>query len=96
VGLLALIALSACNMHTGAPPRPGETVLPQLNGEVHWTAGRPGQLGVRLVARGPDGAGQRALGFAGIPDDANPVATVTFFEGERSLATVTVPLDHRC
>jgi hypothetical protein len=95
-GLLAVAGLSACNKQTAAPPRQGETVLPRLSGDVHWTAGRPGQLGVRLVARGQDSSGPRTLSFDGLPEDANPVATVTFFEGERALAPVTVTLDHRC
>jgi hypothetical protein len=95
-GLLALTSLSACNMQGAAPPRHGETVLPRLSGDVQWTAGRPGQLGVRLVARGPDSSGPRSLTFAGIPEDANPVATVTFFAGERALAPVRVTLEHRC
>jgi hypothetical protein len=94
--LLALAGLSACNMQTSAPPRRGETVLPRLSGDVRWAAGQPGQLSVRLVARSPDGSGPRSLAFDGIPEDANPVATVTFFEGERALAPVTMTIDHRC
>ncbi len=94
IGLVALAFLSACN--TIAPPRPGETVQPRLSGDLRWTAGRPGQLGVRLLAQGQDGPAPRTLGFAGLAEDANPVATVTFFEGERALTPVTVRLSHRC
>jgi hypothetical protein len=95
-GVAALTVLSACNGPSGTPPRPGETVMPQLSASIHWTAGRPGQLGVRLVARGQDGSAERTLGFAAVATDVHPVASVTFFTGEQSQPPVTVPLDHRC
>src|SRR5262245_28049904 len=94
-GLALLTGPTACNWR-GGPPREGEHVTPQLNEEVHWTAGSPGQLGVRLVANGKDGSGPRSLGFGGLPEDANPVATVTFYKGEEALPPVEATLAHRC
>ena len=95
-GLACLALLSACGLQTGPPARSGETVTPRLNEAIQWSAGKPGQMGVRLIAHGKDSPAGRTLGFSGIPDDVNPVAAVTFFQGEQSLPPVTVTLDHRC
>src|SRR5262249_49401009 len=96
-GLLPLTGLTGCGVRTMRTPQPGGPITPRLNEEVRWTAGQPGQLAVRLVARGKDGSNTRDLGFSGLPGDVNPVATVTFFKGDEAQSPpVSVTLDHRC
>jgi hypothetical protein len=94
-GVALLTGLTACNWR-GGPPREGEHVTPHLDDGLSWTAGRPGQIAVRLVAHGKDGSGPRPLGFGGLPADAHPVARVTFYKGEQAQPPVEVTLDHRC
>jgi hypothetical protein len=90
---LALLGLSGCG--NGGRPRPGDTVSPKLDRPIQWTAGKPGQIDVRLQAQGKDEATPRALNFInGVAD--NPVADVTFFAGSHELTTAKLTLSHRC
>jgi hypothetical protein len=95
-GLAAVAVFSACRGRGGAVPRSGDTVTPQLDEAVDWTAGQPGQLSVRLAARGKDDSAPRLLGFAAVSAGVNPVAVVTFYKGSQAESPVTVTLDHRC
>jgi hypothetical protein len=94
-GIAALAAFSGCS-GDGGPPRVGDTVTPVLAGGLQWTAGQPGEIGVRLQARNKDGSAARVLGFNGIPTGADPVATITFYDGDQPLSPVAVMLSHRC
>jgi hypothetical protein len=77
--------------------RPGDTVTPYLDASIQWTAGRPGGLWVRLQARGADKTASRTLGADALPYGVNPVADITFHQGEyESLGSIRVPLSHRC
>jgi len=94
-GSLAAVALVVgCGQPT-SPPAAGDTIVPSLSKEPKWTAGKPADLEVRLEARNADNATRR-LDFKGLPEDVNPVATVTFYEGDKTLNTVKVTLSHRC
>ena len=95
-GCAAALVLSGCRAPSASPPRPGDTVTPALTDSVSWTVGQPGQLSVRLVAQAKDGSAPRPLGLGAVPEDVNPVATVTFFKGEQAQSPVAVTLDHRC
>jgi len=100
-GILAVAAvivagIFSCTSQSSNGPRPGETVMPSLSDGLHWTAGHPGRIGARLLATGPEGARSRSLDF--IPGvSANPVATITFFNGEQPVSSaIEVVLSHRC
>lgn len=77
-------------------PRAGETVLPQLERPIVWTAGSRGELGIRLYAKGGDDKLGRLLDFGAIPSWVNPVAHIAFYAGEQSLGSQDVVLSHRC
>jgi hypothetical protein len=94
-GLVALAVLSSCS-GDGGPPRAGDTVRPVLAAGLHWTAGRPGDLRIRLEAENADGSGPRLLSNRGIPTESDPVAKITFFAGQQPLTPVAVTLSHRC
>jgi hypothetical protein len=91
LGLAGLLVATGCG-----GIRDGDTITPVLEGPATWTAGQPNELKVRLRASSSDGGRVRDLGFGGIPDDANPKATITFYEGDTAQAPLTVMLDHRC
>lgn len=94
MAILATLGLVGCG-DSSLAPQPGETVSPVLSAPLQWKAGQPAELGVRLQAQAGD-AGKRPLGFKGIPGSTNPVARLTFFEGEQTLDTLEVALSHRC
>jgi hypothetical protein len=91
-GLLALLGLCGCG-GSGYAPRDGDTVKPTLSPAPKWTAGKAGQIGVRLTAQGKDEEKARPLDFF---HKADPVVKVTFFAGTSPLGTEEVTLDHRC
>jgi hypothetical protein len=92
VGVIAL----ANYVRTRSPLREGDTVSAVWDGGSVWPAGHQASLFVRLQATGDDGE-TRALGFGGLPYDANPRARVTFYKGEYVLGETTeVALSHRC
>jgi hypothetical protein len=90
---MALTLLAACD---SGGPRAGETITPQLTDPLSWTAGQSGQVTMRLVALDREGRVQRRLDFHGIPDNVNPVATVTFYGSDYVLPERQIVLDHRC
>jgi hypothetical protein len=77
-------------------PRAGDTVMPQLERPIVWTAGTPGELGIRLYAMGADDRTARLLDFGAIPPQANPLAQITFYEDDRPLGSLEAALSHRC
>jgi hypothetical protein len=91
VGLASLLVVIGCG-----GVQEGDTITPVLEGPATWQAGQPNALKVRLRSSSSDGARARDLGFGGIPADANPKATITFYEGDTAQTPVTVMLDHRC
>lgn len=88
--------LVGCGDSTGAV-RDGDEVTPVVtDGRGPWTAGVPEQITVRLSAKNKDGSADRLLGFASIPESANPTATVTFYVGDQPQSPLELPLNHRC
>ena len=94
-GLLILAGFFSCGQQTGRP-HAGDTLRPQLEWPVQWTAGEPGGLGIRLYAKGRDDRGWRLLDFSAIPLNVNPIANITFYAGDQPLDSVAVALSHRC
>jgi hypothetical protein len=91
------LALAGCGLHMGSPPREGDTVTPKIAVlTLQWVAGQQAQIPVRLYAKNRDGSSARMLDFSGIPGNANPQATVTFYQGEQAQSSVQVSLNHRC
>lgn len=100
-GLLAALAVVAigvfsCSNQLANGPKPGDTVMPSLGSSLNWTAGQSAKIGARLTAQGKDEGQGRSLDFiSGV--SANPVATVTFFDGDEQLGSpVETVLSHRC
>jgi hypothetical protein len=91
LGLATLVVATGCG-----GIREGETITPVLEGPAIWTAGQTNPLKVRLRASSSEGGHVRDLGFGDIPGDANPKATITFYEGDTAQTPLTVMLDHRC
>jgi hypothetical protein len=95
LGLAVLVALPGCGNYSAL--RPGDTVTPRLSEPMSWTAGEAGGLGVRLFASSRESSRLRPLGFGCTARGANPVATITFFDGNEQLGSpLQVALDHRC
>jgi hypothetical protein len=92
--LTSLAFVNGCGDVGGV--RDGDVVSPVLNGSPRWSAGKFEQISIRLKASHPDSPEERALGFTGIPSNANPTAQVTFFIGGEPQTPVDVPLNHRC
>jgi hypothetical protein len=95
VGLVILLGFFSNGRQNGRP-RAGETVTPNLEGPVRWTAGTMGELGVRLVARAADAKRARVLDFSAVPWRVNPVANIAFYCGDQPLRSLEVALSHRC
>jgi hypothetical protein len=91
LGLASLVVGTGCG-----GIREGDTITPVLDGPTTWKAGQPNALKVRLRSSSSDGGRVRDLGFGGIAANANPKATITFYEGDTAQTPVTVILDHRC
>jgi hypothetical protein len=94
-GLLLLFGFFSCGQQQGRPLA-GDTVTPQLEGPLHWTAGASGTLGVRLYASKADSQRGRLLDFRALPFHLNPVANIAFYAGEQPLQTLEVALSQRC
>ncbi len=94
-GLFVLASFSGCAFNDGKV-HPGDTVTPQLEGPIEWSAGQTGNLGIRLYAKGKEEAGSRLLGFGSFPEDTNPTASITFYDGDQVLDSAQVTLSHRC
>lgn len=75
---------------------PGDTVQPVLDGFPLWSAGKTENLKVRLQVTSKGSSTPRNLDYNGLPADAHPQATVTFFIGPRPQEPLQVPLSHRC
>jgi len=90
-GMLALVGLFGCGK--AGKPQAGDTVSPKLDKPIRWAAGQNGQINVRLQAQGKDESSPRALDFF---HSANPVANVTFYDGDTLVGTEKVELGHRC
>jgi hypothetical protein len=93
LALMGAVVVAGCG---GNDLRDGDTITPIVAGRPIWIAGQPGELQVCLLASGQDGSRRRSLDFSGIPSDANPKATITFYTGEVAQAPIHVTLDHRC
>jgi hypothetical protein len=87
---------SAFGCGGAAPPVAGDVVTPVLSSRAAWVAGKSNPFQVRLRATSGDGSNERLLDFDGIPTNANPSATVTFYQGDSALPPLAVALDHRC
>lgn len=92
---LILFGFSSCGDQNGRP-RAGDTVTPQLEWPVLWTAGQPGDLGIRLYTQAKGDQRRRLLNFGSIPLHVNPVANLTFYRGDEPLSSPEIPLSHRC
>lgn len=93
---VVLVGVFSCNSQLAHEPKPGDTVTPSLSSSRAWTAGKPAMIGARLTAQGKEETQPRALDFIG-GVRANPVATVTFFDGDEQLGSpVETVLSHRC
>src|SRR5262245_51925754 len=90
---LALGVLAGC---ASKKPKDGDTIRPALEQPLQWTSGKPIELSVRLQAEATDGSKPRVLDFTGVEANANPVAHITFYDGEKVLQTKDVELSHRC
>ena len=88
-----LISVAGCG-HSGFP-QPGDVVFPNIVRNIHWTAGKSGEVWAELSAKDESGQSRR-LSFAASPVK-NPVATVVFYDADG--ATVghdEVELTERC
>jgi hypothetical protein len=74
----------------------GDTITPLLASRAVWNAGEAGDLKVILRCKNKETGRARKLDFDSVPDNVNPVATVTFYHGDKAEPPVTVILDHRC
>jgi len=91
--LAILLGLAGCSSGLDVP-RAGDTITPRLDRPINWAAGKPANLYVRLEAQGEGPA--RKLDFAGLSAAVDPMATITFLEGESPIGTSEVKLSHRC
>jgi hypothetical protein len=80
----------------GGGPQAGDTVMPQLERPVLWTAGASGEVDIRLYAKGENDRTARLLDFGAIPLQVNPLAQITFYEDDQPLGSLEVALSHRC
>jgi hypothetical protein len=98
VGLVVAAGVFLETQRQSQGPRRGDSVTPRFNGRPIWVAGHSGALAVRLQAQGKDYSEPRFLNFIPqVPATVNPVATITFFDGEEPVSSpVQVVLSHRC
>ena len=94
-GFVILFGFLSCG-HQDGRLRAGDTVIPRLQGSVHWTAGGTGDLRVRLCAKALDTETERLLDFSAVGLRVNPVANIAFYAGEQRLGSLEVVLSHRC
>ncbi len=92
---LGLLFSAGCNLLEDGLPKAGDKVQPQLVRDIHWKAGRMGELWVELTATSPEGYTRR-LGF-NASADKDPVASIRFFDSTGELISTTqVVLSERC
>lgn len=93
---LGWLLAAGCGGGGASSVQPGDTVQPVMSGFPAWVAGKEETFKVRLQATSKGENTTRELGFEGIPNDANPEATITFYVGKRALEPIQASLSHRC
>src|SRR5207249_4768974 len=94
-GFVILFGFLSCGRQDGRL-HAGDTVIPRLQGPIHWTAGATGDLRVRLCAKAVDAETERLLDFSAVGLRVNPMANIAFYSGDQRVGSQEVILSHRC